>query len=150
MRTSLLLTLAAVTVLTACRAPAADTAGLRDAVEAQAQAQESMRSRLAELDQQVSSLLSIDAASQLRTLGVAVDDVATEVASIRTDLDDGLRTASEDRTDLRGDLSAVSASLDDLTSTVNALRASLELLDEDLGSLETQFRTHRDDPDAHN
>ena len=147
--TRVMLTLVLAALLASCSTPSGDTATLRDTIQAQSEAQDSLRTRLTELEDQVQSLLTLDAGSQLRQLTTSVTDVADQVSELRTDVTGSLADAADETTALRGDLSSVSSSLDDLTATVSSLQSAINRLRDDLGSLEKQFQTHRDDPDAH-
>lgn len=143
---------------TACSSGGGTDQNLADIVAAQGEAQEAIRQRLVELEDGVSSVLSVDQAGEFQGVNEALTTIQESVASLDTlsaDLAERLETAETDLTaattqaaDVDGQLDALGEQLASLISSVDLLQDSLDGLRDDLGSLETQFQRHRDD-DAH-
>lgn len=145
--TAVILVAAALT--TACSGSGSGDSGLADAVRAQGEAQDALRVRIGDIEDQISAVLSRDDVTDFRTMQETVESLQTRIDELSAALD-AANVAAEDRT------ATVDATLAQLTSDVEALTAALAQLDgelqqlrEDYESLQVQFQTHRADDSRH-
>jgi peptidoglycan hydrolase CwlO-like protein len=141
--------LVAAVVMGACASSGSSDSGLGDTVRAQGEAQDALRVRVGDIEDQISAVLSRDDITDFRTMQDTVASLQTRLDELAAALD-AAGVAAEDRT------ATVDATLGQLTSDVQALTAAVAQLDaelqqlrEDHESLQVQFQTHRTDDSRH-
>jgi peptidoglycan hydrolase CwlO-like protein len=141
--------LVAAVVMGACASSGSSDSGLGDTVRAQGEAQDALRVRVGDIEDQISAVLSRDDITDFRTMQDTVATLQTRLDELAAALD-AAGVAAEDRT------ATVDATLGQLTSDVQALTAAVAQLDaelqqlrEDHESLQVQFQTHRTDDSRH-
>lgn len=145
---SAVLLLAVALTAGACSGSGGDL-GLADTVRAQGEAQEALRGRVGDIEDQIEAVLSRDEITDFRTvqetleaLQTRLDEVASEVDTLSTQAEDRSATVDAAMTELADEVAA-------LTAAIGALDAELQQLREDHESLLRQFTTHRSDDSRH-
>lgn len=137
-------------LLGACTGSGSTDSGLADNVRAQAEAQDALRERVKEVEDQVAAVLSRDDITDFRTMQEAIDELRTRLDEMGQQLSDA-EVAAEDRTaTVDATLAQLTEDLESVTAAMAQLQADLQQLREDHESLQVQFQTHRSDDRRHN
>lgn len=139
----------AAAVTAACSSSGSGDSGLADTVRAQGEAQDALRVRVGDIEDQISAVLSRDDITDFRTMQETLESLQTRLDELAAALD-AADVAAEDRTaTVDATLAQLTSDVEALTAAVAQLDAELQQLREDHESLQVQFQTHRADDSRH-
>lgn len=137
-------------LLGACSSSGSTDPGLADSVRAQAEAQDALRERVSEVEDQVAAVLSRDDITDFRNMQEALDELRTRLDEMSQQIGDAEIAAEDRAATVDATLTQLTEDVESLTAAVAGLQADLQQLREDHESLQVQFQTHRTDDRRHN
>jgi ubiquinone biosynthesis protein UbiJ len=124
------------------------TAVLEDNLEAQADAVDALRTRVAELSDEVREVTSLDPMTGLSDLTDRLDELATRMEEVESTVAE--QGGQEDVTAVvAAEVGKFGEQVDELVADVRDLTTVVQQVRDQLEGLETRFQEHADDPFAH-